>query len=65
VISSNKLEPTTSSIPLAKRLAFLLPCNSRSIWTIQSIYAARRNKQGSCAWQRSAILGTEKIVPVR
>jgi hypothetical protein len=65
VTTSNKLDPTTSSILLAKRLAFPsaldFPVNLNNPEQRKANYTARPNEQEPGAWQGSAILGTEKI----
>jgi hypothetical protein len=66
VTTSNTLDPTTSSILLAKRLAFPsaldFPVNLNNPEQSRTTYAARPNEQEPGAWQGSAILGTEKTV---
>jgi len=62
VISSNKLEPTTSSILLAKHLAFLSDLNPRLNCTIQANYTAGTTNKNRAHGRWSAISGIEKIV---
>jgi hypothetical protein len=65
VTTSNKLDPTTSSILLAKCLAFASalnsPVNLNNPEQSKANYTARPNEQEPGAWQGSAILGTEEI----
>ena len=60
--TSNKLDPTTSSILLAKRLAFSSDLNPRLNCTIQANYTAGTTNKNRAHGQWSAISGIEKIV---
>jgi len=60
VTTSNKLDPTTSSILLAKRLAFLSDLNPRLNCRIQANYPASTTNKNRAHGQWSCHIGNRK-----